>query len=142
MTPWKRRRFGGALLGLAGAAIGGVARGEERDGTGQRPVRYPDPDVVALDKRFEKYKIGNTAIQRLYTGMLCEEGPAWSAAGRYLLWRDIPNDVQLRRLGDDGHVSVFRSPSGNAKGNMFDFEGAKSAANTPTDVSCVTSTTA
>src|SRR5262249_13532232 len=51
------------------------------------------------------------------------EGPAWCGGGRYLLWSDIPNDVQLRRIDDDGHVSVFRSPSGNSNGNTFDFEG-------------------
>jgi gluconolactonase len=43
--------------------------------------------------------------------------------GRYLLWSDIPNDVQLRRLDEDGHLSVFRSPAGNSNGNTFDFEG-------------------
>lgn len=119
----KRRDFlGGALMGTAAAALG-----QERDWSGRVPVRYPDPDIVVLDKRFEKYKLGNTAIQRLYTGMLWAEGPAWSGVGRYLLWSDIPNDVQLRRLDDDGHVSVFRSPAGNSNGNTFDFEGRQIA---------------
>jgi hypothetical protein len=36
-------------------------------------MRYPDPDIVALDKRFEKYKLGNTSIQPLHTGMLWAE---------------------------------------------------------------------
>lgn len=109
-------------MGTAAAALG-----QERDWSGRVPVRYPDPDIVVLDKRFEKYKLGNTAIQRLYTGMLWAEGPAWSGVGRYLLWSDIPNDVQLRRLDDDGHVSVFRSPAGNSNGNTFDFEGRQIA---------------
>ena len=56
------------------------------------PVRYPDPDIVSLDKRFEKYKLGNTPIQRLHTGMLWAEGPAWNGVGKYLLWSDIPNE--------------------------------------------------
>ncbi len=120
----KRRDFlGGALMGTAAAALGG----QERDWSGRAPVRYPDPDIVSLDRRFERYKLGNTAIQRLHTGMLWAEGPAWSAVGRYLLWSDIPNDVQLRRLDDDGHVSVFRSPAGNSNGNTFDFEGRQIA---------------
>ena len=46
------------------------------------PVRYPDPDIVVIDKRF-KYKLGNTPIQRLYTGTLWAEGPAWNS-GRTL----------------------------------------------------------
>jgi gluconolactonase len=119
----KRRDFlGGALMGSAATALG-----QERDWSGRVPVRYPDADIVALDKRFDKYKIGNTAIQRLHTGMLWAEGPAWNAVGRYLLWSDIPNDVQLRRIDDDGHVSVFRNPSGNSNGNSFDFQGRQIA---------------
>jgi gluconolactonase len=76
-----------------------------------------------LDKRFARYKLGNTPIQRLYRGTLWAEGPAWNGVGRYLLWSDIPNDVQLRWLEEDGHVSTFRNPSGNSNGNTFDFQG-------------------
>ncbi len=49
--------------------------------------------------------------------MLWAEGPAWNGVGRYPVWSDIPNDVQLRWLDEDGHVSVFRRPSGNSNGN-------------------------
>jgi gluconolactonase len=87
------------------------------------PVRYPDPDIVVLDKRFSKYKVGNTPIRRLHTGMLWPEGPAWNGVGRYLIWSDIPNNVQMRWLDDDGHVSTFRNPAGNSNGNTFDFQG-------------------
>jgi gluconolactonase len=108
----------------AAAAIGVTAQAFGRNGfSGQEPIRYPDPRVVVLDKRFAKYKIGNTPIQRLFTGTLWAEGPAWSASGRYLIWSDIPNNIQLRWLDDDGHVSIFRSPAGNSNGNTFDFEG-------------------
>ena len=107
----------------AGAVLAPTAAADERDWTGKKPVRYPDPDIIVLDKRFAKYKIGNTPIQRLYTGMLWAEGPAWCAGGRYLLWSDIPNNLQRRRLDEDGHVSVFRSPSGYSNGNTFDWEG-------------------
>lgn len=89
------------------------------------PVRYPEPDVVVLDDRFAKYKLGNSPIQRLYHNkeMLWAEGPAWNGVGRYLVWSDIPNDLQYRWLEDDGHVSVFRKPSGNSNGNTFDHQG-------------------
>jgi gluconolactonase len=30
------------------------------------PVRYPDPDIIELDARFKKYKLGNAPIQRLF----------------------------------------------------------------------------
>jgi len=117
-----RRAF--LAAGAAGAAaLASAARGADRDWTADKPVRYPDPDVLVLDPRFGRYKLGNTPIQRLHTGMLWAEGPAWNGAGRYLVWSDIPNDTQLRYLDEDGHVSAFRRPSGNSNGNTFDFEG-------------------
>ena len=76
-----------------------------RYGPGAEPVRYPDPDVIVLDKRFAKIKIGNSPITRLHTGMLWAEGPAWNGVGKYLVMSDIPNDVQLRWLNDDGRVT-------------------------------------
>ena len=94
-----------------------------RYGPDAEPVRYPDPDVIVLDKRFAKIKIGNSPITRLHTGMLWAEGPAWNGVGKYLVMSDIPNDVQLRWLEDDGHVSVMRRPAGNSNGNTFDPEG-------------------
>jgi gluconolactonase len=94
-----------------------------RDWSGQTPLQYPDADVVALDPRFRRYMIGNTPIKRLHTGTLWAEGPAWNGVGRYLVWSDIPNNVQMRWIEDDGRVTVFRSPSGNSNGNTFDYEG-------------------
>jgi gluconolactonase len=55
--------------------------------------------------------------------MLWAEGPAWNGVGKYLMWSDIPNDVQMRWIDDDGHVSVMRRPAGNSNGNTFDYEG-------------------
>ena len=65
----------------------------------------------------------NAPIQRLWTGSLWAEGPAWNSQGRYLVWSDIPNNRQMRWLEDDGHVSVFRTPTNNGNGNTFDFQG-------------------
>ena len=91
------------------------------------PNIYPDPDVVVVDPQFRRCMVGNTPIQRLHTGMLWAEGPAWCGVGKYLLWSDIPNDRQLRRLDEDGHVSVFRQPAGHSNGNTFDFQGRQLA---------------
>lgn len=113
-----RRSF---LAAAAAATVAAPALARDY-GPNAQPSRYPDPDIVVLDKRFAKYKIGNTPIQRLHTGMLWAEGPAWNAQGKYLVWSDIPNNVQLRRLDEDGHVSTFRNPAGNSNGNTFDFE--------------------
>ncbi|MDA0832441.1 MAG: SMP-30/gluconolactonase/LRE family protein [Planctomycetota bacterium] len=116
-----------AFLALsATAAASATAKAFGRDyGPDAPPVRYPEPDVVVLDDRFKKYKLGNSPILRLYHSqdMLWAEGPAWNAVGKYLLWSDIPNNIQLRWLEDDGHVSVFRNPAGNSNGNTFDFQG-------------------
>lgn len=114
----------GFIAGTVAATFTTTALGQGRDyGQNAAPVRYPDADIKVLDKRFAGYKIGNTPIQRLFTGMLWAEGPAWSAVGRYLVWSDIPNDVQHRWLAEDGHVSAFRHPANNTNGNTFDWEG-------------------
>jgi gluconolactonase len=94
-----------------------------RDWSGQQPIQYPAPDIVALDNRFRRYIIGNTVIKRLHTGTLWAEGPAWNGVGRYLVWSDIPNNVQVRWIEDDSRVTTFRNPSGNSNGNTFDYEG-------------------
>jgi gluconolactonase len=86
-------------------------------------VYFWDPDVVAVDPSFNGMVQANTPLMRLYTGTLWAEGPAWSAQGRYLVWSDIPNNRQMRWIEDDGHVSVFRTPSNNSNGNTFDFQG-------------------
>lgn len=126
-TPKLGRR---SFLAAAAAATGmaGTALGREY-GPNAAPTRYPEPDVVVLDDRFKKYKLGNSPILRLYHSqkMLWAEGPAWSAVGKYLLWSDIPNNVQYRWLEEDGHVSVFRNPSQCSNGNTFDFQGRQIA---------------
>ena len=104
-----------------------MAQTQNRDWSGRNPLRYTDPDFVVVDKRFNKYVIGNTPLQRLWTGALWAEGPAWCGAGRFLLWSDIPNNRQMRWLEEDGHTSVFRSPSDYSNGNTFDFEGRQLA---------------
>src|SRR5437899_11665887 len=114
---------GAATFAAGGAVLPRVGDAASRDWTGHDPVRYPDPNVVVLDPKFAKYKIGNTPVQRLWTVALWAEGCAWNGGGRYLLWSDIPNNRQMRRLEDDGHISVFRSQSNNSNGNTFDFEG-------------------
>ncbi len=84
---------------------------------------FTDPDVLSVDPLFNNYRQPNAAIQRLWTGALWAEGPAWSAEGRYLVFSDIPNNRQMRWIEDDGRVTVFRMPSNNSNGNTFDFQG-------------------
>jgi gluconolactonase len=92
--------------------------------SGGAPTTYfTDPDVLTVEPAFDGLRQPNAPIQRLWTGALWSEGPAWNAVGRYLVWSDIPNNRQLRWIEDDGHVSVFRTPSNNSNGNTFDFQG-------------------
>jgi gluconolactonase len=86
-------------------------------------VAYPDPAVEIVDPRFAKYRVGNAAVERLYTGTRWAEGPVWFGDGRYLLFSDIPNNRMLRWLEDTGEVSVFRSPSNYSNGNTRDRQG-------------------
>ena len=111
----------GALA--AGSALAPVGYCTEEGGDEKGPQRYPDSRIVVLDDKFAKYKLINAGVHRLWTGAAWAEGCAWNAGGRYLVWSDIPNNRQLRRIDDDGHVSVFRNPSNNTNGSTFDFEG-------------------
>ena len=76
-----------------------------------------------LHSSFGECYVGHARVERLWSGARWTEGPAWFAAGRYLLWSDIPNNRMLRWDETDGSVSVFRSPSNNSNGNTVDFAG-------------------
>jgi gluconolactonase len=120
-----RRRFIGLAAVAATAqtppAISPVPT--PRDWTNVQPVQYPDPDVVALDPKFRRYMIGNTAMKRLYVGTSWAEGPAWNGTGKFLVWSDIPGNTQLRWIEDDNRVTTFRNPAGYSNGNTFDYQG-------------------
>ena len=90
---------------------------------GAPPVTYPDPDLITIDPAFNSLRLGNASIQRLFTGGMWCEGPAWSSQGRYLVWSDVAGNKQYRWLEDDNRVTVFRYPSNNSNGNTFDFQG-------------------
>ncbi|WP_299688082.1 SMP-30/gluconolactonase/LRE family protein [uncultured Tateyamaria sp.] len=76
-----------------------------------------------IDPSFEACFVGHARVERLWTGARWSEGPVWFAAGRYLLWSDIPNNRILRWDETDGSVSVFRAPSNNTNGHTFDRQG-------------------
>ncbi len=80
-------------------------------------------DVVVLDPRFKSLFASYVRVERLWTGARWSEGPAWFAAGRYLVWSDIPNNRMLRYIEPSGEVSVFREPSNNSNGNTVDNQG-------------------
>lgn len=76
-----------------------------------------------VEPEFEGLLTGHGRVERLWTGARWSEGPAWFAAGRYLVWSDIPNNRMLRWDETDGSVSVFRDPANNSNGNTVDPQG-------------------
>ncbi len=89
----------------------------------EAPIRYPDPNIKVLDRRFARYVLGNAAIERIAGGCRFTEGPVWFGDGRYLLWSDIPSDCILRCEEETGAVSLYRRPSNYANGNTRDRQG-------------------
>jgi gluconolactonase len=120
----QRRTFMNLSTGAAAAfAFQPLAGADAANQSQKNPARYPDPAVEVMDPRFAKYKVGNAAVERLYTGTRWAEGPVWFGDGRYLLFSDIPNNRMLRWLEDTGEVSVFRAPSNYSNGNFRDRQG-------------------
>jgi len=78
-----RRSF---IAGTVAATIATTAASPgKRLSIGGRPQRYPDPEH--RDRRSALWQIQNRqhTIQRLFTGCLWAEGPAWSNVGRFLV---------------------------------------------------------
>ena len=88
----------------------------------QEIVRYPDPRIESLDPRFDRYRLGSAALERIFTGGRWTEGPVWFGDGRYLLWSDIPNNRMLRWSAGEG-MSVFRQPANFTNGHYRDLQG-------------------
>jgi gluconolactonase len=86
-------------------------------------IGYPDPAIEAVDPRFDKYRIGAAAVERLWTGGRWTEGPVWFGDARCLYFSDIPNNRILRWSEQTHTVSAYRSPSHFANGNTRDRQG-------------------
>lgn len=76
-----------------------------------------------IDDRFKKLIHGVAHVDTLWTGGRWAEGPAYFAAGKYLVWSDIPNDRLMRWDEMNGAVSVFEQPCRNHNGHAVDHQG-------------------
>jgi gluconolactonase len=85
--------------------------------------RYPDPAIQILDPSFSKYRIYNSTLEQVATGMRWAEGPVYFPEGEYLLCSDIPNNRIMKFDEKDGGFTVFRNPSNYANGNTRDRQG-------------------
>src|SRR6188474_3151460 len=93
-------------------------------------ARYPDARLESMKKPKVSFGptgfpafAGTMAVERVATGFRWAEGPVYFAAGRYVLFSDIPNNRIMRFSEDDGHLSVYRQPSMNSNGHTRDREG-------------------
>ncbi len=107
----------------ATAAPASVVSNPPRDWTPGHPSIYPDPDVIVVDPSFNLVRRAIAPIQRVWTGALWAEGPAWSSQGQYLVFSNVSGNTQYRYIWDDGRVTPFRKPSYNTNGNSFDYQG-------------------
>ena len=79
-------------------------------------------EFVAIDDRFAGTG-GDRWLERVFTGGRWLEGPAYSAAGRFLVFSDIPNDRVLRYDEISGRTDVFGHPADFANGRTVDRQG-------------------
>jgi gluconolactonase len=84
-------------------------------------IARPGPFAVALlplallsAQDFSNLKLELTAKDCMYT-----QGPAWSAAGGYLIFSDIPSD-RLLKWTPGREAEVFRADAHGPSGNAFD----------------------
>jgi len=140
----KRREFiaGAAGAGAAGFALTRRSVAQDRLGPALRTVRegidpsavpgeavetfprYPITRLVqALDPRFYKYMVGNTYVQRLWSGAMWAEGPVYFGDLKTLVFSDIPNNRLMKYDEVTGQMSVLRRPSSFANGNTRDWQG-------------------
>ena len=75
------------------------------------------------DPKFSKLIQGNAGVDLLWSGGRWCEGPAYFAAGRYLIWSDIPNDRVMRWDEMNGEVSALQYPALNQNGHTVDQQG-------------------
>ncbi|MDR6843209.1 SMP-30/gluconolactonase/LRE family protein [Pseudoxanthomonas sacheonensis] len=67
--------------------------------------------VTAFDPSFHAVVAADAKVEKIAEGFTWSEGPAWVAAGNYLLFTDVPENTLYRWSERDG-LSVFLKPSG------------------------------
>jgi gluconolactonase len=86
--------------------------------------------TIALDKEIEPLSPDFSQMSKLTTigdKFKFIEGPAWDAAGKFLLFSDIDAN-RIYQLALPGTITVFRDPSNKSNGLTFDTSGCLLAA--------------
>ena len=79
--------------------------------------------VSILDPRFAIVARGAGELQRLCTGAVWSEGPAWMHEDQSLLWSDIPNNRMLRWSAESG-MTVWRDGVEFTNGHVREADGS------------------
>ena len=79
-------------------------------------------EFEVLDPRFAGTG-GDRSVARLFSGGRWLEGPGYHAAGRFVLFSDIPNDRILRYDEVSERTDVFLTPAGFTNGRTVDRQG-------------------
>src|SRR5436309_13648336 len=67
--------------------------------------------IERLDPRFDALVPKDTQLKKIADGFIWTEGAAWSRAGKFLVFSDIPNNVVMKWKDGEG-VSEYVKPSG------------------------------
>ncbi|QQS12060.1 MAG: SMP-30/gluconolactonase/LRE family protein [Rhodospirillales bacterium] len=78
--------------------------------------------IERRDARLDAVVAADAACERVATGFKFTEGPLWHAAGKFLLFSDMPGD-HLRRWSAADGVSTFRQPCNKSNGLTYDRQG-------------------
>jgi gluconolactonase len=79
-------------------------------------------EFEVLDARFDGTG-GDRSVARLFSGGRWLEGPGYHAAGRFVLFSDIPNDRILRYDEVSERTDIFLTPAGFTNGRTVDRQG-------------------
>ena len=79
--------------------------------------------IVAERPEFRALVPDDAVVEKIAGGYGFTEGPAWDAAGKFLVFSDIPNDRIYKFDPATKTVSDFRRPSGASNGNLYNATG-------------------
>ena len=85
--------------------------------------RFPDPAIEILDPKFGSYLIVQTAVERVATGILWAEGPAWFGDMGAVLFSDVQGNAIMKWDEATGRLGTYRKPSNYSNGNARDRQG-------------------
>ncbi len=78
--------------------------------------------LEVVDRKFEQLIVGWAQLECIFDGGRWTEGPVYFPDADQLIFSDIPNN-RLMRWTPDGHIGVYRQPSGFTNGNTRDLMG-------------------